>query len=137
MADFLKARIINQVDQKFILISIPRSSGSIVALIDQHAADERYRLETIIKSLPTSIHPTIIDIPFVGNPLDTLSKQRVKLRQWGIDIEITDVGVRILGIPSVLKDVDPGRWKVVLTSFLMMTMEDNCPSGFMDMFCSK
>jgi len=46
-----KAQVISQVDKKFILARIPSSSSpsssSILLLIDQHAADERIRLEAL------------------------------------------------------------------------------------------
>ena len=135
--DFLTSTIINQIDRKFILIKIPTSTASIIALIDQHAADERYRLETIIKFLPTSIHQTNINIPFPQKYLPTLSKRKYNLRQWGIDIELTNEGVRLVGIPGVIKDIDEGRWKGILSSYVLTHAADDCPSGLMDMFCSK
>jgi len=111
-----------------------------MALVDQHAADERYRLETIIKSLPTSsIHLTNLEIPFPITHIPILLQRKNNLRQWGIEIEITtDENVRIKGIPEILaKDnIDGGRWKGILLSYVMMNIEE-CPSGLMDMFCSK
>jgi DNA mismatch repair ATPase MutL len=135
--DLLKATIINQIDRKFILIKIPTSTASIVALVDQHAADERYRLETIFKSLQASLHPTTFEFQFSVNILSVLVKRKSKLRQWGIDIETTEERVRIVGIPGVLaKDIDGGRWKGILLEYVT-TSADECPTGLMDMFCSK
>ncbi|ORY09378.1 hypothetical protein BCR34DRAFT_568551 [Clohesyomyces aquaticus] len=57
------ADVIAQVDKKFILVKMPKSSsnpspeignesaGSILVLIDQHAADERIRIEALMSEL--------------------------------------------------------------------------------------
>lgn len=138
--DFLNATVMNHIDRKFILITIPTSTSLIMALVDQHAADERYRLETIIKFLSTSsIHPTDLEIPFPKTHIPILSQRKHNLRQWGIEIQITtDDMVHIKGIPVILaKDnIDGGGWKGIMLSYLMMNAEE-CPSGLMDMFCSK
>lgn len=64
--DFQRARIINQIDKKFIFITIALSNGSLIALIDQHAADERFRLETIIQGLSADVRQmqSPLEIPF-------------------------------------------------------------------------
>ena len=63
------ARVIAQVDKKFILVSIDgemlienlehnqADRGEILALIDQHAADERVRVEQLLTDLCTPLHP--------------------------------------------------------------------------------
>ncbi|KIM46426.1 hypothetical protein M413DRAFT_441520 [Hebeloma cylindrosporum] len=54
-ADIQQAEIINQVDRKFIACRIPKhtdtTSNSMLVLIDQHAADERVRVEFFLKEL--------------------------------------------------------------------------------------
>ncbi|KAJ8597377.1 hypothetical protein M405DRAFT_755983 [Rhizopogon salebrosus TDB-379] len=63
-ADLLKARVINQVDRKFIaclvdpghqenriLLEKHPAGGSTLVLIDQHAADERVRVERFLKDI--------------------------------------------------------------------------------------
>lgn len=60
-ADLLKAQIVNQVDRKFIACLVdPNHSthrekhpagGSTLILIDQHAADERIRVERFLKEI--------------------------------------------------------------------------------------
>lgn len=63
-ADIRQAEIINQVDRKFIACRIPKDSASksnspareaqsnsVLVLIDQHAADERVRVEFFLKEL--------------------------------------------------------------------------------------
>ncbi|KAJ7639214.1 hypothetical protein FB45DRAFT_904999 [Roridomyces roridus] len=55
-ADLLTARVIDQVDRKFIACLMADSSSAVgssrsVVLIDQHAADERVRVERFLKEL--------------------------------------------------------------------------------------
>lgn len=137
--DFLTATVVNQVDRKFILISIPATDGLIIALVDQHAADERYRLETIFRTLSTSIHPLdpAMEITVPGNQLSIISKRRIKLLNWGVKIEVKNSRTFITGVPGVLREcIDGARWKRILLSYLL-TNADDCPSELMDMFCSK
>jgi DNA mismatch repair protein MLH3 len=51
--DLRSARIISQVDQKFIACLLENQSdkGHALVLIDQHAADERVRVESFLKEL--------------------------------------------------------------------------------------
>ncbi|KAF7882399.1 uncharacterized protein EAF02_005762 [Botrytis sinoallii] len=61
------AEIISQVDKKFILANLQRrsiageDSTSLLVIIDQHAADERIRIETLLSDFLTS--PTVSNIP--------------------------------------------------------------------------
>jgi DNA mismatch repair ATPase MutL len=138
-ADFFTATVINQIDRKFILISFPRSDGPIIALVDQHAADERYRLETILGTLPTSIHPLdlAMEITIPEKQLRIISKRKNNLLNWGIEIQVKKDCVFISGIPKVLAEcIDGAQWKRVLSSYLLRNADD-CPSELMDMFCSK
>lgn len=64
------ARVISQVDKKFILICVSRSSNTndgehaeLVVLVDQHAADERIRVEELLADLKAS--PTLLPKPFI------------------------------------------------------------------------
>ncbi|KAF1946157.1 DNA mismatch repair protein [Clathrospora elynae] len=58
------ARVISQVDKKFILVKMPKSWNSAVVqdahaellvLIDQHAADERVQVESLLRELCTPL----------------------------------------------------------------------------------
>lgn len=40
--------VIQQVDNKFVLIKVPEATGQVLVLIDQHAADERIRIEGLL-----------------------------------------------------------------------------------------
>ena len=48
-----KCHVISQVDQKFILATLPTDHSHSLVLIDQHAADERVRVESLIEELHT------------------------------------------------------------------------------------
>ena len=37
----------------------------------------------------------------------------------------------------MIKDIDEGRWKDILSSYVFTHAADDCPSGLMNMFCSK
>lgn len=43
------ARVVNQVDDKFILIKMKEAGGDVLVLVDQHAADERIRIEGLLE----------------------------------------------------------------------------------------
>lgn len=137
--DLLNCIVINQVDRKFILITVPISNATIIALVDQHAADERYRLEVIIQTLSKGIHR--IDPPIVfrlsKRNLQTLSNRRSKLMIWGVEIEIIDDSVQLVGIPWVTANViEERKWKMILFQFAT-AVQDGCPSVLMSMLCSK
>ena len=64
------AKVISQVDKKFILICVNRSSdikdeedAELLVLIDQHAADERIRVEGLLADLKAS--PTLLPKPLI------------------------------------------------------------------------
>ena len=40
--------VIQQVDNKFVLIKMPEATGQVLVLVDQHAADERIRIEWLL-----------------------------------------------------------------------------------------
>lgn len=74
------ARVISQVDKKFILISMNKSTSPIdgedaklLVLVDQHAADERIRIEDLLADLKASPiplpKPLIFDIQAREHPL--------------------------------------------------------------------
>ena len=132
--DLFNATVITQLDRKFILISIPRPAARIIALIDQHAADERYRLERILdgESIPSSL-----TLSLVKSDLTTLETRKSSLRQWGLEIEIAEETLRIVGISTVLaKEVDSVPWREILTSYTAGAA-DECPPLLMHLFCSK
>ena len=64
------AKVISQVDKKFILICVNPSSNTkdkrdaeLLVLVDQHAADERIRVEALLAELKAS--PTLLPSPLI------------------------------------------------------------------------
>lgn len=60
------ATVIAQVDQKYVLVKVRAGAGqdvgdepeSVLVLIDQHAADERYRVEQLLEEMFTPAEPS-------------------------------------------------------------------------------
>ncbi|KAE8145399.1 hypothetical protein BDV25DRAFT_164783 [Aspergillus avenaceus] len=104
--NFERAEIIAQVDRKFILVKTKSpepddsstSQGSIIVLIDQHAADERCRVETLLhefctqstgglkKVQTTTLDPIVFDIPSPEAPIFELYTEF--FRDWGIEYTV-------------------------------------------------
>lgn len=105
------AEVVAQVDRKFILAKLPASSaggtqnGITLALIDQHAADERCRVEQLFGELlisesgdfgevqATSVEPIMFEAPIIEKPL--LKRYRKHFRFWGIDYRIEQAASRL------------------------------------------
>ena len=101
------AEVISQVDKKFILVRLPASDtsgtmnergSSLLVIIDQHAADERIRIESLISDLCTLPHPknhpesgiatTILEKPIYfdisSKEITLLRTHRQHFANWGI-----------------------------------------------------
>lgn len=69
--DLQNAKVVAQIDDKFICCSIPNPGnqpGSVLVLVDQHAADERIRVERFLRQVlrefkSGSVAATLLDIP--------------------------------------------------------------------------
>jgi DNA mismatch repair ATPase MutL len=135
-SDFQNAVILGQIDRKFILLAIPTLKGILLAAIDQHAADERYRLELILESLRESTLDVSIQFELQEKYRAILSQRTRRLLEWGVKLDILGGNVEITRIPAILIDVEPARWKQILQAY---TNEDTltCPSGLAHMFNSK
>ena len=133
--DLAQATVLAQIDRKFILLSIPGEKGRIIALIDQHAADERFRLERILETAESV--PASLTLRFSKSELATLERRKEGLLRWGMQVEIAEETVRIVGIPNVLaKDLDSVPWREILASYTA-GQPDECPHLLMNLLCSK
>lgn len=95
-----EAKVISQVDKKFILVKLRTAErdDEMLVLIDQHAADERIRIESLMEELctpPSNTMPPESGIPttLLGKPLNfevslrdvqLLQKHRQHFANWGI-----------------------------------------------------
>jgi DNA mismatch repair protein MLH3 len=90
-SDFEHAKVLGQVDKKYIAIKLLHNNNLI--MIDQHAADERIKLEVMLKNI-TSIAmlepPITIDLDSASE-FQLVTSERISkyLKIWGIHITTT------------------------------------------------
>lgn len=91
--DLQNATLLDQIDKKFIALQL-NSPNKILIMIDQHAADERIKLEEMIS---TGIQSTAILEPSIAIDIDSSTEyQTLKnderilkcLKKWGIQIQL-------------------------------------------------
>ena len=88
--DLKNARVLRQVDHKFILAVVNRpeaESQSLLILVDQHAADERIKVEQLYRDLCSGesvslIRPIIFELE--DKELRLLDRPREHFDKWGI-----------------------------------------------------
>jgi len=105
-----RARVINQVDRKFIFAAIDEK---LVICIDQHAADERIRLEMIQKSifeegeasefLSRAIFAEKIELTLTDEQVTHLydNRRREALSKWLFDFTITKGRYFLASVPVI------------------------------------
>ena len=91
------ATVIAQVDRKFVLLSVPKASElgdldrQILVLVDQHATDERIRVETLFAGLQSD--PTVFAKPIIfeisSRERELLAHEIPFFTAWGIVFDIT------------------------------------------------
>ena len=85
--------VISQVDQKYILAKLPTSNGShTLVLVDQHAADERVRVEALIEELYTRPPTTItklLSFELTTREGHLLEEKQAYLSGFGIQYSIS------------------------------------------------
>ncbi|KAL9125920.1 MAG: hypothetical protein Q9217_004941 [Psora testacea] len=150
-----EARIISQVDKKFVLISMSNETQTLV-LVDQHAADERIRIEELIAGLSIQA-PTILQKPISfelsGQEQEVLAKHCSVFEHWGIQyivskpidsctckLTVTTLPQSIAGRcriePKVLIELLRGEaWKLEET-FTAASLHTP-PQGLLDMLNSR
>ncbi|KJR84031.1 DNA mismatch repair protein MLH3 [Sporothrix schenckii 1099-18] len=119
------ATIIGQVDQKFILIRAPPEtddSGPLLILVDQHAADERCRVEALLQDYfeerrHEGAIATVLSRPMQfelsTDELSLLERSKAYFRHWGVAYDMlppnetreADTTVlRVTALPSCIVD---------------------------------
>ncbi|CEG44334.1 hypothetical protein F444_17830 [Plasmopara halstedii] len=88
-------QVIRQIDRKFILVQVDTQRGKLVLCIDQHAADERVRLETLEKEMfgqdgtlrrvETGDHKPPIALRMNHIEYETLCHHARLIRSWGFE----------------------------------------------------
>ncbi|OHF02359.1 hypothetical protein CORC01_02352 [Colletotrichum orchidophilum] len=112
-AALMEAEVVSQVDRKFIMVKLRRDlisggtlsgiqTNSVLVLIDQHAADERCRLESLMRDYfhvvnrpkevvaRTEMLEKPLQFEFSSKECRLLSKYFQHLRRWGIFYNIED-----------------------------------------------
>jgi len=115
------AEIVAQVDKKFILIKtevsdqINEDRGNILVIVDQHAADERIRVESLMEELcspsensESGILTRYLDKPIVfevsRKEITLLLAQKSYFSRWGILYDLPDYAPTIDAGRSLLSD---------------------------------
>ena len=157
-ADLQSARVIAQVDRKFILVSVnPTSNSILLVLIDQHAADERIRVESLLHDLqsqpPVAVtKPLVFEIP--TRECNLFITHATFFARWGITFTLPafpppnarTARLTILTLPTPIVSrcaLEPELlvnllrtelWKLHLQS---MNSESTPPQGILDMISSR
>ncbi|KNC86332.1 hypothetical protein, variant [Sphaeroforma arctica JP610] len=115
-----KARVLKQMDKSYIVCLLPYRTNAVdnpvVALLDQHAAHERLRLEEILsefsKGRQNNIGPVPLD-PFIAVKVTEEDAQCVQqqceaLLRWGIEVIVDleaafDERIIVCSLPEVFK----------------------------------
>ena len=154
------ARVISQIDKKFILICVAGSSitndgedAELLVLVDQHAADERIRVEGLLadlKASPTLLpKPLIFDIQTREHPV--LSRLAPSFAALGVlyDLSVGEPKCKMIvkALPAAIAErcrLEPKvliemirreSWKCEEESVSLGT--HTCPQGLLDMLNSR
>ncbi|KAL4921146.1 hypothetical protein BDW62DRAFT_140387 [Aspergillus aurantiobrunneus] len=116
--DLSAAKVIGQVDRKFILVEMMcQAYASTLVLIDQHAADERCRIESLSElffdsgsdSVQTvEVESVVIDIPAAEASL--FRRQAGFFKSWGIEYVVgksprsDKASVSVLALPTLIAE---------------------------------
>ncbi|KAK1932518.1 DNA mismatch repair protein MLH3 [Phytophthora citrophthora] len=90
-------QVIRQVDRKFILVQAATPQGTVVLCIDQHAADERVRLEKLeeevfgrdgtLRRVEVEHHEPAFVLRMNFTESQVLNQYEDLIRSWGFDFE--------------------------------------------------
>ena len=108
------SHVISQVDEKYILAKLPTSDGShTLVLVDQHAADERIRVEALIEELYTRPSTTLtkpLSFELTTREGQLLEDKRAYLSGFGIQYSIP------INVSAKSSVTTPTRCTVTVTS---------------------
>lgn len=133
LKDFI---LIGQMDSKFILCKLKTKEVNLIVCLDQHAVDERIRLE----AFESVFNRDMVDIHFLGHPIkfEKRIQNQIKIhekdfKRWGIIVN--DHG--IIGYPDVFKtklEKDVIKFKKIVIDHLQSLQEGlsnaQMPQGF-------
>lgn len=136
------ARVIAQVDEKFILLSF--QSPELLVIVDQHAADERIRVERLWKEFDNLPKPLKKEVSFsIGADEANIMRLYIDdMRSWGFELDITlirgahgAVTVDVVGAPELVADrcvSEPSVVVRLLRGWIAELKEEKRSRGFPD-----
>lgn len=99
-AGLRRAKFVAQVDNKFLLVSVPSTIASerdLLVMIDQHAADERVRVEKFLddlcggkKLVEEWVFETKIPVLISVGEAKVVKERQADFERWGIRTEFDD-----------------------------------------------
>ncbi|KAF2857515.1 hypothetical protein K470DRAFT_260734 [Piedraia hortae CBS 480.64] len=159
-AQLSQSRVINQVDGKFILCSVPCVAETLLILVDQHAASERIILEDLLSELHSPATESIFSntghtsavkahIP-TNPPLFKLTSKELALfarhasyfAKWGITYDLSEV-IKIRSLPVGIAErclANPRILRDLLRAEAWTAEEGgntSCPTRIREMLCSR
>ncbi|KAF3915687.1 hypothetical protein AA313_de0206933 [Arthrobotrys entomopaga] len=107
-----RAEVMGQIDNKYILLVL--NSPTLVVMVDQHAADERVRLERLWQTYDCSPKPLPKPVGYFvrAEERQILELYRHEIREWGFEFKLAtilsvDTGlytVRIFAVQELVAD---------------------------------
>ena len=156
------SRVISQVDRKFVLIylewetpKILNEGSGLLVLIDQHAADERIRVEELLANVGQSstqlARPIVFELQVREHEL--LARYAAHFANWGIWYEIQTppesqkCRLSVKALPSAIAErcrIEPKVLIELIRTEAWKRSEDGssvtrkaCPQGLLDMLNSR
>ena len=156
------SRVISQVDRKFVLIYLEEETqdflnegSELLVLVDQHAADERIRVEGLLANLGSSssqlAKPIVFELQVREHGL--LARCAAYFADWGILYEIQTLPeshkcrISVKALPSAIAErcrIEPKILIELIRTEAWKCSEDGssvprkaCPQGLLDMLNSR
>ena len=156
------SRVISQVDRKFVLIHLGEETqnflienSELLVLVDQHAADERIRVEGLLANLGASstqlAKPIVFELQVREHGL--LARYAAFFAEWGIWYEVQTLPefhkcrISVKALPSAIAErcrIEPKVLIELIRTEVWKRSEDGssvtrqaCPQGLLDMLNSR
>lgn len=124
--DLQSFKVIKQVKERFIMARL-ETNGEVI-MVDQHAADERVRLEHLLAvvDLVSVDMDTVVAVPF-------LHRLASNLTQFGFTIESADDGnIKVVAIPELLEGITDDQLEQALSDHLQALLLRDKPWTLQD-----
>ena len=148
--DLIHGQVIGQIEKKFIMVKTP---SGMLALVDQHAADERVKVETLLLEISTAQivalrPPMMFNVSQLERP--KYCEWRNAFDQWGIQYKVQE-NLVVEALPALIAERCRAEPKVLIelirkaiwTPVPVVKSGDwfarlaTCPSGLIDLVNSR